>query len=98
MSVFACRDHRCRLQDDLRRLRLNGPIRRIEHTHTYVLNPDAPRIAVFYTKLYNRLLRPLATAGQPRAPPALRRALAVIDLPRRGLHHAGTAQACGLKT
>jgi hypothetical protein len=25
---------------DLRRLRLNGLIRRIEHTHTYVLTPD----------------------------------------------------------
>jgi hypothetical protein len=64
---------------DLRRLRLNGLIRRVEHTHTYVLTPDGRRIAVFYTKLYNRLLRPLAAADQPQAPPALRQALAVID-------------------
>jgi hypothetical protein len=64
---------------DLRRLRLNGLIRRIEHTHTYVLTPDGTRIAIFYTKLYNRLLRPLAAAGQPQAPPALRQALTVID-------------------
>jgi len=64
---------------DLRRLRLNGLIRRIAHTHTYVLTPDGQRIAVFYTKLYNRLLRPLAAADQPQAPPELRRALAVID-------------------
>jgi hypothetical protein len=64
---------------DLRRLRLNGLIRRIEHTHTYVLTPDGRRIAIFYTKLYNRLLRPLAAADQPQAPPALRQALGVID-------------------
>ena len=42
---------------DLRRLRLNGLIRRIAHTHTYVLTPEGQRLAVFYTKLYNRLLR-----------------------------------------
>ena len=64
---------------DLRRLRLNGLIRWIEHTHTYALTPDGQRIAIFYTKLYNRLLRPLAAADQPQAPPALRQALTVID-------------------
>ena len=64
---------------DLRRLRLNGLIRRIEHTHTYVLTPDGQRLAIFYTKLYDRLLRPLAAADQPQAPPELRQALAVID-------------------
>ena len=64
---------------DLRRLRLNGLIRRIEHAHTYVLTPDGQRLAVFYTKLYNRLLRPLAAADQPQAPPALCQALTVID-------------------
>jgi hypothetical protein len=64
---------------DLRRLRLNGLIRRIEHTHTYVLTPDGQRLAIFYTKIYNRLLRPLAAADQPQAPPPLRHALAVID-------------------
>jgi predicted MarR family transcription regulator len=64
---------------DLRRLRLNGLIRRIEHTHPYALTPDGRRIAIFYTKIYNRLLRPLATADQPQAPPPLRHALATID-------------------
>ena len=53
---------------DLRLLRLNGLIRRIEHTHTYALTPDGQRIAIFYTKLYNRLLRPLAAADQPASP------------------------------
>jgi hypothetical protein len=64
---------------DLRRLRLSGLIRRIGHTRTCVLTPDGQRLAVFCTKVCNRLLRPLAAAGQPRAPPELRRALAVID-------------------
>ncbi len=64
---------------DLRRLRLNGLIHRIPRTHTYALTPDGTRIAIFYTKLYNRLLRPLAAADQPQAPPPLRQALATID-------------------
>jgi len=43
------------------------------------LTPYGQRLAIFYTKLYNRLLRRLAAADQPQAPPALRKALAVID-------------------
>ena len=37
---------------DLRRLRLTGLIRRIEHTNHYVLTPDGIKVAVFYTKLH----------------------------------------------
>ena len=54
---------------DLRRLRLAGLIRRIEHTNRYVLTPDGIKFAVFYTKLHNRLLRPLMAADQAQAPP-----------------------------
>jgi hypothetical protein len=64
---------------DLRRLRLAGLIRRIDHTNRYVLTPDGTRAVVFYTKLYNRLLRPLLAADQPQAPPQLRAALRAID-------------------
>jgi DNA-binding HxlR family transcriptional regulator len=64
---------------DLRRLRLNGLIQRVEHTHTYTLTPDGQRLAIFYTKLHDRLLRPLTAADQPQAPPELRHALATID-------------------
>jgi hypothetical protein len=64
---------------DLRRLRLAGLIRRIEHTNTYVLTPDGIKFAVFYTKLHNRLLRPLMAADQPQAPPELRQALHVLN-------------------
>ena len=65
--------------------------------HTYVLTPDRQRIAIFYTKLYNRLLRPLAAADQPQAPPGLRQVLGRDRPPRRELHHPGAAQARGLK-
>ena len=54
---------------DLRRLRLNGLIRRLPHTNRYTLTADGIRIAVFYTKVYNRLLIPLTAADQPQAPP-----------------------------
>jgi hypothetical protein len=64
---------------DLRRLRLTGLIRRIDHTNRYVLTPDGLKVAVFYTKLHNRLLRPLLAADQPQAPPELRAALRAID-------------------
>ena len=64
---------------DLARLRRKGLIRRLEHRNTYVLTSDGVRAAVFYTKLHDRLLRPLLAADQPPAPPPLRQALRVID-------------------
>jgi hypothetical protein len=64
---------------DLRRLRLAGLIRRIEHANRYVLTPDGIRAAIFYTKVHNRLLRPLLAADQPQAPAELRTALRTID-------------------
>ena len=64
---------------DLRRLRLAGPIHRIAHTNKYALTPHGIKFAVFYTKLRNRLLRPLMAADQPQAPPELRQALDVIS-------------------
>jgi hypothetical protein len=63
---------------DLRRLRLNGLIRRLDRTNRYVLTDDGIRIAVFYTKIYNRMLTPLTAADQPQAPAELRAALATI--------------------
>jgi predicted MarR family transcription regulator len=63
---------------DLRRLRLNGLIHRIPRSNRYMLTDDGIRIAVFYTKIYNRMLMPLTAADQPQAPPNLRNALATI--------------------
>ena len=70
--------------DDLRpacRLRLTGLIRRLPHTNHYAPTSDGIRIAVFYTKVYNRLLVPLTAAIQAQAPPELRAALATITSP-----------------
>ena len=64
---------------DLRRLRLAGLIHRIAHTNRYVLTSDGIRVAIFYTKLHNRLLRPLLAADQPPRLAPLRQALRAID-------------------
>ncbi|MGH3721388.1 MAG: hypothetical protein ACRDRI_21565 [Pseudonocardiaceae bacterium] len=64
---------------DLCRLRLAGLIRRLPHTNRYQLTPEGIRIAVFYTKIHNRLLVPLTAADQPQAPPQLRQALRTLD-------------------
>ena len=64
---------------DLARLRLNGLIERRPGSNTYDLTPDGQRVAIFYTKVHNRLLRPLLAADQPPAPAELRAALATVD-------------------
>ena len=64
---------------DLRRLRLHGLIERTPGTNTYTVTPEGIRVAVFYTKLHGRLLRPLLDAHQPPAPIELRRALGTIE-------------------
>jgi hypothetical protein len=64
---------------DLRRLRLHGLIQRLPHSNTYHLTAERIRVAVFYSKLQNRLLRPLLEADKPPAPIQLRRALRTIE-------------------
>ena len=64
---------------DLRRLRLHGLIQRIPRKNTYVLTPDGIRVAVFYTKLRNRLLRPLLDADKPPAKTEIRQALRTLE-------------------
>ena len=64
---------------DLGRLRLNGLIERTEGTNTYLVTQDGQRVAIFYTKIHNRLLRPLLAANTPPAPADLRHALHTID-------------------
>jgi hypothetical protein len=64
---------------DLRRLRLKGLITRQPHSNTYTLTPDGLRVAIFYTKVHNRVLVPLLAADQPPAPAPLRQALHTID-------------------
>jgi hypothetical protein len=64
---------------DLRRLRLKGLIVRLPHSNTYLLTDDGQRFAIFYTKVHNRLLRPLMAANQPPAPLPVRQALRTLD-------------------
>jgi hypothetical protein len=64
---------------DLTRLRTKGLIQRLPGHNTYRLTPEGQRFAVFYTKLHNRLLRPLMAADQLPAPLQLRQALRTID-------------------
>jgi hypothetical protein len=64
---------------DLSRLATNGLIARIPHRNLYALTADGLRFAVFYTKVHDRVLRPLMAGDQPQAPPPLRAALRLID-------------------
>src|SRR5512139_700427 len=64
---------------DLARLRLNGLITRVPGKNRYWLTGDGLRFAIFYTKLHDRLLRPLLAVDQPPAPPPLRKAFLTID-------------------
>ena len=64
---------------DLTRLCRNGLITRMPHRNLYVLTPDGLRFAIFYTKVHDRILRPLMASDQPQAPPPLRAALRTID-------------------
>jgi hypothetical protein len=64
---------------DLRRLRRKGLIQRLSRSNTYRLTADGTRVAIFYTKVYGRLLRPLLAVDHPPAPTDLRQALRVID-------------------
>ena len=64
---------------DLGRLRLNGLIERVPDTNTYILTAEGQRVAIFYTKVHNRLLRPLLASNRPPAPVELRAALHTID-------------------
>jgi hypothetical protein len=77
---------------NLARLGISALIERREHTSTYDLILDGQRVAVFYAKVQDRLLRPLIGADQPPAPAELG-----PDHHHRGVHahtdHALLGQA-----
>ena len=54
---------------DLRRLRLHGLIVRLPHTHRYRVTDDGLRTALFFTRVYARILRPGLARITPLAPP-----------------------------
>lgn len=64
---------------DLTRLRRNGLITRIPGRNRYQLTDEGLAFAIFYTKVHNRVLRPLLATTAPQTPPPLRAALRTID-------------------
>jgi hypothetical protein len=59
-----------RMTYDLRRLRLHGLIERIPKSHRYRLTPTGLRTAIFFSRIYARLLRPGLSVLHCSAPPA----------------------------
>jgi hypothetical protein len=60
-----------RMTYDLRRLRLHGLIKRIEHTHRYEVTALGKRVCLFFTKVNARVIRPGLSQlfdGCPKAP------------------------------
>ena len=60
-----------RMTYDLRRLRLHGLIERIPHSHRYQVTDLGIRVALFFTKVHSRILRPGLSQlfdGCPKAP------------------------------
>jgi len=68
---------------DLRRLARKGIIARLEGQHAYMLTPFGRRIALFLTKVHERVVRPgfqgLNLSITSQAPPPLRTAFAAVD-------------------
>jgi len=57
-----------RMSYDLRRLRANGVIVRVPKSHRYLLTPQGRRIALFMTKSYVRVVRPIFQRLDPHLP------------------------------
>src|SRR3954463_4416217 len=70
---------RSRASYDLTRLRRNGLIARVNGRNLYRLTDDGLAFAIFYTKVHNRVLRPLLATDRPQVPPPLRAAMRTID-------------------
>ena len=57
-----------RMSYELRRLRPHGLIERVPKTHRYRLTDEGLRTALFYTRVYARILRPGMAPVLPVAP------------------------------
>ncbi len=71
-----------RMTYHLRRLRLHGLIVRREGSHSYQVTPEGLRVAFFFSRTYDRLLRPGMVFILPNLPPdhsALRRQFDRLD-------------------
>jgi len=71
LGVDAAKYSAGRMTYDLRRLRLHRLIARIPHTHRYRVTDFGIRVALFFTKVHSRILRPGISQlfdGCPKAP------------------------------
>ncbi|MBK7001912.1 MAG: hypothetical protein IPH35_18680 [Rhodoferax sp.] len=64
-----------RMSYELRRLRLLGLIERLPKTHRYRLTNEGLRTAMFYTRVYSRILRPVMAPPVPVTPTSSQAAL-----------------------
>jgi hypothetical protein len=83
-----------RMTYQLRRLRLHGLISRIPKSHRYRLTSFGLRVALFSTRIYNRLLRPgigqLAPLATCSVPEAFRRSFDNVELQlKHWIHRQG---------
>jgi len=81
---------------DLRRLRLRGLIHRLPRTHRYTVTTHGLRVALFFTRVYLRVLRPgwAALTGAPIAPRSLRNAFLTLETEiDRLCHQSGLASS-----
>ncbi len=76
-----------RMTYDLRRLRLHGLIERVPHTHRYRVTRHGLRTALFFTRVYARILRPGVAHLSPAAPPGAVPLRAAFDKLERALDH-----------
>jgi len=74
---------RSQMSYDLRRLVCKGLLTRVDRTHCYVLTPYGRRVALFLTKVHDRVVRPglqaLDQSISSQAPPPLRLAFTAVD-------------------
>lgn len=75
-----------RMSYELRRLRLHSLIERLPKTHRYRLTDDGLRTALFYTRVYARILRPAMAPVVPAALAASPKALRQFNAPEAALH------------
>jgi hypothetical protein len=56
------------MSNDLRRLRRNGVLSRIERSNRYQLTSEGRRLAVFFAKMYARVVTPSLAQLDPALP------------------------------
>ena len=75
-----------RMSYELRRLRLHGLIERLPGTHRYGLTDEGLRTALFYTRVYSRILRPAMAPVLPAAPATSPKALRQFNAAEAAVH------------